>query len=94
MLYQEDTYYYLQQSVSLICFKVVDEYYACLSKFRKRKKNQNIKNIKKQEKTENKNTRKKKLRDTAIVACVCFNVSALRKKLEGGIDNKLKERRS
>jgi len=37
---------------------------------------------------------KKKLRVNAIVACVCFNVSALRKKLEGGIDNKLKERRS
>ena len=34
---------------------------------------------------------KKKLRVNAIVACVCFNVSALRKKLEGGIDNKVKE---
>ena len=52
-------------------------------------KQQNQKTKNQEYKKRQKIKTKKKLRVNAIVACVCFNVSALRKKLEG--DNKLKE---
>jgi len=67
VLYQEDTYYYLQQSVSLICFKVVDEYYACLSKFRKRK---NKSKYQKHQKT-GKDRKQKYKKEEAEGYCYC-----------------------